>query len=229
MWQPESRRLAAVLLISWSMVTAWCYFGSAEFFRAHGAPFELGGLSLDQRACAYEIVAAVLLLAVVPLACLKLIWGEPIASFGLGWGIPRRWILVTLVLLPVLAGIAWIGSASAELRDFYPRDRTAGDSLSAFARYAAARFFFYLAWEIHFRGFLQVEFSRQVGPGIACVFQAVACSWAHLRGPVNESIGALLGGLWWGVHARGSRCIWGTTLQHWFLGIAVDAMICWLG
>ena len=93
--------------------------------------------------------------------------------------------------MPLFIFIAWLGSGSSELRAIYPRDRTAGDSLQAFAWYAMARFFFYLAWEIHFRGFLQMGLSRQIGADRACVLQAVACSLAHLRGPWNETVGAL--------------------------------------
>jgi membrane protease YdiL (CAAX protease family) len=226
MWQPDSRRVTTVLVISLATILGWCYFGSADFFRQRLSALQFGGLALDTRACLYEIGMAFLLLACLPLALMKMVWRQPARNFGLGAGNSRRWILTFLATIPVFALIAWFGSASSELRQFYPRDPTAGASVQKFVMYAAARFFFYLAWEIHFRGFLQFALAPSVGKETSCLIQAAACSLAHLRGPVNEAIGAFVGGLWWGAHALGSRSIWGTTLQHWFLGITVDALIC---
>lgn len=219
-------RVTIVLLLSWATVLTWCYAGSTEFFRQHLSAIELGGLSLGTRACLYEIGTAVLLLACVPLAFVKWVLGESLVEVGMSGGRVRQWVLVTLTLLPLFAVIAWFGSGSSALQQFYPRDPSAGESVSKFVNYALVRFFFYLAWEIHFRGFLQFSLSHSIGKETACLIQAVACSLAHLRGPANEAIGAFVGGLWWGAHAFGVRSIWGSTLQHWLLGITVDALIC---
>lgn len=224
--QPESRRAVTILALSWAVVLSWCYFGSADFFREHLSEIRLGGLTVDTLACLYEIGMAVLLLACVPLAFMKIVWNESPTDLGLGIGISRRWMLMFLASLPVFAVIAWIGSGSSGLREVYPRDPTAADSVSKFVIYTISRFFFYLAWEIHFRGFLQFGLVSSIGKETSCLIQAAACSLAHLRGPPNEAFGAFLGGAWWGAHALSSRSIWGTTLQHWFLGTTVDALIC---
>ncbi len=190
MWQVPSRRAATALVLSWAVILLWLDVGSADFFRQHLASVESDGHSVDAMASFYETGMAFLLLLCLPFACAKFAWGATATDCGLGIGDRRRWLPILLASLPLFVVVAWFGAASEELREVYPRDRSAGHSVARFALYAAGRFFFYLAFEFHFRGFLQFALSPALGKPSSCVVQAVMGSLEHLRGPTSETVGA---------------------------------------
>ena len=86
---------------------------------------------------------------------------------------------------------------------------------------------FYMGWEFYFRGFLLFGLRDSLGAVNAVLVQTLASALLHIGSPAAESFGAVLAGLLWGVLALQTRSLLSGLGQHFLLGIALDAFICY--
>lgn len=217
----ENWRAAAILLVSATTCTAWYYYGAAEFYQQHVqgvAP----GTPVGAAAAGYEMLSALVLLGLVPLAIGWGLLGLRPRDLGLQLGSWRRWLAVFFVLAPIAVGVGWFSSTSPEIAAEYPINRFAGESAATFARHVAMQFAFYLGWEIQFRGFLLFGLAPRMGHEASSGVQVLASCLAHFGKPPLETFASIAGGLWWGFHAFRCRSIYGGLLQHWLLGASLD-------
>jgi uncharacterized protein len=217
----ESRRPIAILLLAAVLPTLQRYLGAYA-----AGP---GGIAMTDglRGPLHLFAAALLLFGIAPLAVVALIFRQDPRDYGLRIGDTRRGIVMVGVLFPVIALLLlYPASRTAEMRAFYPFDTRAAGSASAFVQLEAARAaLFYPAWEFFFRGFILFGLRRYVGDGMAVCIQTIpSCLW-HIGLPAGEILGAVAGGILFGIIALRTRSILWPYLLHLMIGVGLDLMI----
>jgi membrane protease YdiL (CAAX protease family) len=114
----------------------------------------------------------------------------------------------------------------AEFREYYPLNRAAGRSSASFAAHAAGLALFYLAWEFHFRGFLQWGLAEPLGASAALWVQVMVSCAMHFDRPDAELWASIPAAVLWGLQSNYTGAIWAGFAQHWLLGITLDYFIC---
>jgi uncharacterized protein len=196
-------------------------FGSMEFARLN-----FPGVS-DYGSVFYMFGAAFLLMGVLPFLTIRFIFHESAKDYGLRLG---DWHsgLALAVLLFILISILMLypSSQTAEMRSFYPFDKSAGDSLGSFLRLELSRgLFFYTAWEFFFRGFLLFGLRDQFGDwGAICIQTIPSCLW-HIGLPTGEILASILAGIVFGIIALRTRSIFWVFWLHFLIGTATDFFI----
>jgi membrane protease YdiL (CAAX protease family) len=110
----------------------------------------------------------------------------------------------------------------------YPLYKGAGASAAAFAWHAVAGLFFYIGWEIFFRGFMQFGLREKFGDWYAVLVQTALSCIVHIGKPDGEIYSSILGALVWGLVAFRSRSLLVPVLTHWVLGVSLDWYISFL-
>lgn len=211
----EQRKPTIILALSPVLMIAWKYFEARVL--------------LDERSAAgavYSFAACFVLLGLIPACVVRFVFGERLADYGVRFGDSVRTVRSALMLCPCFLLAAYVASGQAGVRDYYPLNPRAGDSPAMFAAHAASYLLFYLGWEFHFRGFLQIGLRQRLGDANALLVQVLASGLLHLGRPASETFGSLLAGLLWGILAFRTRSLLSGLLQHSLLGIALDWFLC---
>lgn len=217
------RKPTVILLSSTVLMIAWWYFGSPKFYLAHFAPADPGPSAAP---AVYSFVSCLVLLGVVPALIVKFFFREPLANCGVQLGDRVRTFRSFLILGPLFVLAGYISSHSAALADCYPINRAACESAGAFGAHAFWYLLYYLAWEFHFRGFLQFGLRDSLGAANAVLIQVMASSLLHFGKPGVETFSAILGGIFWGCIAYRTRSLLSGLGQHYLLGISLDFFLC---
>jgi membrane protease YdiL (CAAX protease family) len=225
LWGHFDRKTTIILLAVTLLGILFRYFGGKPFyFRQLASSFVLGG-NRELTAGLYHFGSAFFLFGLIPVLIVTLVFREPLAAWGvqagdLSWG----WKAFA-VLTPAMIGLSFFASRDAEFLAEYPLNRAAGDGPLAFAFHAVAYLAFYVGWEFGFRGFVQFGLRDRLGDWNAILVQTLASSLLHVGKPFGETVGAVLGGLVWGVVAFRSRSLLVPLLTHWLLGLSLDLFI----
>ena len=157
---------------------------------------------------------------------MRRVFREKLSDYGGGLGDRFRTVRSFLIALPVaIIGTYW-GSFEPSLPQYYPLNPAAGDSVTVFLVHATAYLAFYFAWEFYFRGFLQHGMAPAFGMVPAALVQTMASALMHIGKPGAEAFVSILGGLLWGWLVCRTRSIVSGSLQHAFLGIGLDVLLC---
>lgn len=212
-----------ILLSSTVLMLTWSYVGSPEFLARR---FTGGGTDGMVAGAIGSFVGCFLLLGVVPALIITLVLRERLADYGVGLGVPGRTWGTVAVLVPVFLVIAYAARTDASLLSKFPINPRAGASAGMFALHAATYLLFYLGWEFHFRGFLLCGLRASIGDANSILLQTMASALLHIGSPAAETFGAIPAGVLWGVLALWSRSLASGLVQHFLLGLALDAFIC---
>jgi membrane protease YdiL (CAAX protease family) len=224
----ENRKPTLILLWVPLLLTTWKYYGSKGFYLQHLAPYGSFVGDPAQAAEIYAFASALLLLGVVSLLIIKFVFKEPLRNYGLTLGDWRFSLLALAVLLPVMAVISYPSSKDPQFLAEYPLFKGAGASAAAFAWHAIAYLFFYIGWEIFFRGFMQFGLREKFGDWFALLIQTGFACIVHIGKPDGEIYSSILGSLIWGLVAFRSRSLLTPILTHWVLGLSLDFYVCFL-
>jgi len=224
-WRRPQRRATVILCVSLVLMVVWKYFGSIEYFHAQWAGLLPDGIDRDSAAAAYRFVSAFVLLGVVPALVVRLGFGQRLAEYGLQRGNLFFTFRSTLIMLPFLLLITCASACCADIAEYYPLNPGAGRSAGTFATHVGFYLLFYLGWEFHFRGFLQLGLRGTMGDTNALLVQVVASTLLHLGHPVAEVFGSLGGGILWGILVLRTRSLAAGFMQHASMGIVLDALL----
>lgn len=197
------------------------YFGSVEFAVRWFAPVS------ESLPAIFMFATAFLLLGIVPFGVLVLGFREPLSEYGLRLGKWKEGLGVVAVAFPIIAlAMLYPAAQTAEMRAFYPFDKSAGLSAISFLQFELLRgMFFYTAWEFFFRGFMLFGLRRYVGDWLAVCIQTIpSCLW-HIGMPTGEIISSIAGGVLFGLMALRTRSILWPFLLHYAIGVGLDAFI----
>ena len=222
------RKVTLILLVAPVLMTLFRYGGSKEFYFQHLAgAFVLAG-NVELTAGLYHFAAAFVLLGLVPLLIVKCIFRESLADYGVQAGdLSYAW-KAFLVVAPVMLLLSYPAAKDPAFLAQYPLNRAASLGPLWFAGHAVAYLVFYVGWEFGFRGFLQFGLRGALGDWNAILIQTLASCLLHIGKPFGEILGAIPGGLLWGVIAFRSRSLLVPILTHWVLGISLDFYMVYL-
>jgi membrane protease YdiL (CAAX protease family) len=212
-----------ILLLSSPLLLVWKYFFDADFF---AGPFAADTDTSRVVGAIYHFLGGFVLMGVLPALVVKLLFRERLADYGVGLGVPGRTLRTFFIWGPIFVLVAYLSSADAALRSKYPINPQAGASAAMFALHAVTYLLYYLGWEFYFRGFLLQGLRGAIGDANAVLVQVLGSALLHIGSPASETFGAVLGGLLWGALAIRTRSILSGLGQHYLLGIALDAFIC---
>lgn len=217
------RKPTLILLSSPVLMLAWKYYCAPEFLAA-----QFGGVTSEPRAAGAiaSFLSCFVLLGLVPALVVKLVFRERLRDYGVGLGIPGRTWWTLAMLAPVFLLIAYLAAGDRQILAKFPINPQAGASAAIFALHALTYFLFYVGWEFHFRGYLLCGLRSSLGDVNAVLIQTMASALLHIGSPASETFGAILAGLLWGALALRTRSLVSGLGQHYLLGIALDAFIC---
>ena len=212
-----------ILLSSPVLMLVWKYYGSPEFLAG-----QFAGAGSDGRVLGAvgSFLSCFVLLGVLPALAVKLVFRERLRDYGVGLGIPLFTFRTFGIAAPLFLLAAYRASMTPEILAKFPINPQAGASATMFALHAATYFLFYVGWEFHFRGFLLFGLRSSIGDANAVLVQTMASALLHIGSPASETFGAVLAGLLWGALALRTRSLLSGLGQHYMLGIALDAFIC---
>ena len=219
-------RKATIVLISAPVLgILFVYLGSKPFYFRHlASSFVLGG-NAEQTAGLFTFASAFVFLGLVPALIVKFVFRESLSTYGVRSGDLSFGWKAFAVAAPVMVLLSLSASRMPEFLAQYPLNRAAGDGPLPFAGHALAYLAFYAGWEFGFRGFVQCGLRDAMGDWNAILVQTAASSILHIGKPFGETLGAILGGLVWGVIAFRSRSLLVPLLTHWVLGLSLDLFI----
>jgi uncharacterized protein len=225
----EQFKPTIILFVSPFLMITWKYFGDPKYLAdAIPAACVLWG-DRSATGAVYSFAACFVLLGVIPALTVRFLFGERLADYGVRFGDRVRTVRSALILCPCFLLAAYIASGEAGVRAHYPLNPSAASSPAMFAVHAASYLLFYLGWEFHFRGFLQIGLRQRLGDVNALLVQVLASGLLHIGRPASETYGSLLAGLLWGILAYRTRSLLSGLLQHYLLGISLDWFLCHSG
>lgn len=210
-----------ILLLSALLLTIHRYFGSIEFFESN---FALGS---SFPPVFFMFFSAFILLGCLPLVIIYNIFRESLNSYGVQLGDWKFGLRMIAILFPVIAlGMLLPAAFTEEMRNFYPFDSEAKDSMFSFIRLEVARgVLFYTAWEFFFRGFMLFGLKNYVGQWLAICIQTIpSCLW-HIGMPTGEIFSSIAGGILFGVIAIRTQSLLWPLLLHYLIGVGLDFFI----
>lgn len=210
-----------ILLLAAILPAIHAYFGSMAFVQRIFPAIDSFGAAL------YMFISMFIWLGLLPLLIIRLVFDEPLANYGVQLGNWRQGIGSMLLILAVVAILfLYPSSQTADFRQVYPFDRTAGRSLVAFVRFEALRgLLFYSAWEFFFRGFMLFGLRKYVGDWLAICIQTIpSCLW-HIGLPPGEILASIPAGIFFGIMAFRLNSILWVYLLHYFIGVVLDLFI----
>jgi membrane protease YdiL (CAAX protease family) len=218
------------LILLWAPVvlTTEKYFGSKSFYLQHLASHVTIAGNAALTAELYAFASSFLLLGVLSILAIKYLFKQSLRDYGISFGDWRFSLLALLVLVPVMAAVTYPSAKDAQFLAEYPLYKGAGASAGAFAWHAIAYLFFYIGWEIFFRGFMQFGLREKLGDWYALLIQVALSCIVHIGKPTGEIYSSILGALIWGLIAFRSRSLVVPILTHWVLGISLDWYISFL-
>lgn len=211
-----------ILLSSTVLMLLWNTFAAPQFLAGRCAG---GGDDGRMAGAIGSFVGCFALLGVVPALVITVVLRERLTDYGVGWGEPRRTWGTIAVLVPVFLLVAYTARSDASLLTKFPINPRAGESATMFALHAATYLLFYVGWEFHFRGYLLFGLRPSIGAANAVLLQTMASALLHIGSPAAETFGAILAGVLWGVLALWTRSLLSGLVQHFLLGLALDACI----
>ncbi len=218
----EQLKPTVILLVAPFLLVTWRYSGDPKWL-AEAIP-ESCVLWGDRAAsgAVYSFLAGFVLLGLAPAILVRFAFRERLADYGVRIGDKARTWRSILVLCPCFVLAGYLASTDPTVQAHYPINPSAGKSPAMFAIHAATYLLFYVGWEFHFRGFLQVGIRDRIGDVNALLVQVLASGLLHLGRPASETYASLLAGLLWGVLAIRTRSLLSGLLQHYLLGISLD-------
>lgn len=164
-----------------------------------------------------------LILGVLPVVAARVALRLSPGQLGLGRGRWRAGLVLVGAALPVALLAAWIGADSPQIRAVYPLDPNL--TWGRLPVHALEQGFYFLSWEVLFRGVLLFGLAPRLGAGPANALQTALSVLAHLGRPLEETLAAIPAGYLFGMVDLRLGSIWYVAALHWVEGAALDLFI----
>ncbi|MBN1852721.1 MAG: CPBP family intramembrane metalloprotease [Pirellulales bacterium] len=220
------RKTTLILLSSCLLMITWRYIGSPGFFMDHLSRYVVLGDDPGASSAVYSMVACFVLLGLLPALGVKIVFGERLRDYGVGWGNRTRTFRTAVLLVPLFVLGGYYSARDPAMAAEYPMNPSARDM---FALHALCYLIYYMGWEFHFRGFLLFGLRDRLAPANALFVQVLASTLLHVGKPATETFAAILGGILWALVAYRTRSLVSGLLQHYALGLTLDTILCWQG
>ena len=223
-----SRKPTIILLLTPLLLTTWKYYGTKSFYLSDLASvFVLFG-NPERTAELYTFCSAFILFGLVPLCIIRFVFKESFGSYGLQLGDWRFGLKAFSILAPIFILASYTSINKPDFLAEYPLFKGAGSSPSMFLSHAFSYLFFYIGWEVYFRGFMQFGLRQSMGDWQSILVQTAVSCIIHIGKPSGEIYSSIIGALVWGILAFRTRSILFIILIHWLLGTSLDFFICYM-
>jgi membrane protease YdiL (CAAX protease family) len=222
----ENKKSTIILLLTPILATTWKYYGTKAFYLAHLASSFVFFNDADWTGAVFSFFSGLILFGVLPVLCIKLVFREKLASYGLQIGDWKFGLLAAAMMAPVMIALTYPSSKDPQFLAEYPLFHGAGASIAAFIQHSFLYLTYYIGYEIFMRGFIQFGLREKFGDWHAILIQTAISCLFHIGKPDGEIYSSILGGLIWGIVVFRSRSLWYVLLVHWLLGISLDYFIC---
>lgn len=205
------------------LLTLYRYYGYPEaFYRFFG-----NSENLEIYARFWQFGIFFLLMMVIPLFSTRYFKELDLSAMGLGLGDFKAGLKLVIVAIPfIVLPIIYLASDMPELRSEYPLAKTLLQDHSWILTYELSYiFFYYIAWEFFFRGFLLFGLLPKFGAMNAVLIQTISSCLIHIGKPEGEIIGSILVGIIFGAIALRTRSIWYVFIIHAAIGVMTDLFI----
>lgn len=205
------------------LLTLYRYYGYPDaFFRFFG---DSGISEIYSRFWQFGIFF--LLMMVIPLLSTRFFKELDLSAMGLGLGEYKTGLKLVIVAIPfIVLPIIYFAADMPELRSEYPLAKILLQDHSWILTYELSYiFFYYIAWEFFFRGFLLFGLLPKFGAMNAVLIQTISSCLIHIGKPEGEIIGSILVGIMFGAIALRTRSIWYVFLIHAAIGVMTDLFI----
>jgi hypothetical protein len=169
LWGPE-RKPALILLTATVCLSAWWMLAQQHDATAAGLGSR-ADLTAYLRAAWPMSLSSFVLLGLVPMLLVVVVLRERLADYGLTLGDWKFGIFATLATAPLLVGLAYLSASSLP-------EGALPDRLRAwFGLHLVTQFLFYLGFEFHVRGFLQLGLGGRDGAALP-IWLSIMPTWA---------------------------------------------------
>ncbi len=223
----ENYKPTLIFLMAALIPTLFHYFGSREFYVDLVNSENLQLKNSDLEPVIYLFVTGFILMGMLPFIVMKYIFKESHTGYGLQIGDWKSGLKSTAILIPVIAIFLLFPSAfQKEFNTFYPLYKSKDGFDNFFILYEFLRLiFYYFAWEYFYRGFILFGLRSYIGNWNAILVQMIpSCLW-HIGYPTGEILGAIPGGILFGILAIRTNSIFWPLLLHWLIGVLLDVFI----
>ncbi len=174
----------------------------------------------------YWVAATLLFYGALPALCVRLVFKEPLADYGLRlqgfWRHAPLYGALYAAVLPLVAFAAW----QPAFRQTYPFYGRAHLDPAGWIVWEAAYAAQFLALEFFFRGFLLQATRARLGWYSVLVMTIPYCM-IHFGKPTVETLGAVVAGIVLGTLALWTRSIWPGVLVHVSVAWTMDLLAVW--
>jgi len=221
----DRKKPTLILLLTPILLTTFKYYGSKDWYYESLKDLIVIGGNPEWTAALYVFFSSLVLFGLVPLLIIRFVFREPLSSYGVQAGDRVFGWKAVAVLAPLFIFSAYPSSFMPDFLAEYPLFTGAGRSGGTFLIHAFSYLFFYLGWEMYFRGFMQFGLRSHFGDWNSILIQVLASCLVHIGKPAAETYSSILGGLVWGILAFRTRSILYGLIIHWLLGVALDLFI----
>lgn len=177
----------------------------------------------------YQFVVTVLLFWFVPYLITKYYLKEDFSSLGLQLTYTKQAILICVFAYIAVIASTYFSSQDQLIQSEYPLSKLIGTSWSIFIAYQSVYLFYFLAYEIFFRGYLQFGLkSEHAGAKellIIILIQTVLTTLFHIGKPTPEITAAAAFGPVFGYVAFRYNSIWYGMVIHFVMNVFIDLFV----
>jgi membrane protease YdiL (CAAX protease family) len=159
---------------------------------------------------------------VIPLIVCFVVKIKP-TELGLTFGDWKKGLTIVVLATPLVCGSLYFGCDDPEIKAYYPWPGSwLAHSLANMLMWFAIYFFYYLAFEFFYRGFVLKGLEPHVGLTAAVWIQVCMSVMMHFGKPTPELLASIPAGFLFAWLAIKTRSLIYVVLIHWAIGIAND-------
>lgn len=174
----------------------------------------------------YQFAVTVLLFWLVPYLITKYYLKEDFSSLGLRLSYNKQALIICALAYTVVIASTYFYSQDPLIQSEYPLTKLIGTSWSIFVAYQSVYLFYFLAYEIFYRGYLQFGLkSEHAGTKeliIIILIQTVLTTLFHIGKPTPEITAAAAFGPVFGYVAFRYNSIWYGMVIHFVMNVFLD-------
>lgn len=174
----------------------------------------------------YQFVITVLLFWMLPWLITRYYIKTDFSSFGLKLIYNKQAVIVCAVVYPLVIASTYFSSQQPEIAAEYPLSKLIGASWLVFIAYHISYVFYFVAYEVFYRGYLQFGLkSEQAGMkewAVIILIQTVLTTLFHIGKPGSEILAAAAFGPVFGYVVFRYKSIWYVMAIHYVMNLFLD-------
>jgi len=206
--------VAILQTISW-------YFTSRNFFRINFFPSLQNDPSVYLYEYLYWFIGDFVTLFILSALIIKFILKEKLSDYGLKFGDYKIGLLLSIIFFLIMLPLVWFFSATPDFSAKYPHLLSTRTDWDEFFIYEFALLVYMFSWEFIWRGFMLFGLEKKFGY-YSVLIQMIPFVILHNGKPVEETFGAIAGGIALGILAFRTRSVYYCVVTHMSVMLSID-------